>query len=155
MFWIVMIAIVAVDQLSKYIIVRSMELGQSIEVIDGFFHLTYVLNTGASFSLLQDQRWFFIVLTVIVLAVVFIYLRQIPRDKKLLRLLLAGFCGGAIGNFIDRLYQGAVVDFLDFKVWPPVFNVADSFLVVSVIALCIYILFEEKSVAKGREQKHE
>jgi signal peptidase II len=140
MFWIIMLTVIALDQLTKYLITSNLLLGQSIAVIPDFLDFTYTLNEGASFSLFQGQRVVFLIITLLVLAAIFWSLRKIPKEMRLFRVLLALFCGGTIGNFIDRLYQGAVIDFVDLG-WFPVFNVADSCLSVSAVLICLMLLF--------------
>ncbi len=157
MIWLIMAAVIIVDQLSKQLIVHSLALGESVSVIPNFLDFTYVLNDGASFSILQGQRWIFIAITVIVLVLVLISLRYIPKEMKLFRIFIALFVGGMLGNFIDRLYLGAVIDFADLG-WFPIFNVADSCICVSVVAICIMLLFgkpgsllEKKKAVKNNE----
>lgn len=152
MFWLIVTAAAALDQISKWLIVENMLYGESVPLIDKVFHLTYTLNRGASFSILQDRRWFFIVITFMVLAICFYLQARVPRDQRLLRAMMALFCGGTLGNFIDRLRLGAVVDFFDFRVFP-VFNIADSCIVVSVIIICCLLLFGQ--AGKLLEHKHE
>jgi signal peptidase II len=140
MFWIIVVSVIVLDQISKYLITHSLVLGASLPVIPNFLHFTYTLNTGASFSIFQGQRPVFIILTLIVLAFVFWAVRKIPRDMKMFRFFLALFCGGTIGNLIDRLYLGAVIDFVNLG-WFPIFNVADSCICVSAIMICALLLF--------------
>lgn len=140
MFWIILILAVGLDQLSKYLIVTSLALGESMPVIDGFLQFTYTLNQGASFSILQGQRVIFIIVTLLVLGLIFFLLRKIPQDMRLFRAFVALFCGGTIGNFIDRLHSGAVIDFIDLG-WFPIFNIADSCICVSAVAICLMLLF--------------
>lgn len=140
MFWIILILAVGLDQLSKYLIVTSLALGESMPVIDGFLRFTYTLNQGASFSILQGQRVIFIIVTLLVLGLIFFLLRKIPQDMRLFRAFIALFCGGTIGNFIDRLHSGAVIDFIDLG-WFPIFNIADSCICVSAVAICLMLLF--------------
>lgn len=140
MFWIILILAVGLDQLSKYLIVTSLALGESMPVIDGFLQFTYTLNQGASFSILQGQRVIFIIVTLLVLGLIFFLLRKIPQDMRLFRAFIALFCGGTIGNFIDRLHSGAVIDFIDLG-WFPIFNIADSCICVSAVAICLMLLF--------------
>ena len=140
MFWIIFILAVGLDQLSKYLIVTSLALGESMPVIDGFLQFTYTLNQGASFSILQGQRVIFIIVTLLVLGLIFFLLRKIPQDMRLFRAFIALFCGGTIGNFIDRLHSGAVIDFIDLG-WFPIFNIADSCICVSAVAICLMLLF--------------
>jgi len=140
LFWLIIVAAVAADQLTKYLIVTRLALGESVPFLGDFLRLTYTLNRGASFSLLQGQRWLFLILTVVVIAVVIVLHFKLAREEKLFDAMLGLFCGGSIGNFIDRLAMGAVIDFFDLG-WFPIFNIADSCIVVSVVILCCLILF--------------
>ena len=132
-----MIAI-ALDQATKLTIVATMRLYESIPVIS-FFNLTYVHNEGAAFSFLSDaggwQRWFFAGLATIISIIIAIWLARLKKHEILLAMSLALILGGAIGNLIDRLAYGYVIDFLDFyyKTWHfPAFNVADSAITIGV-----------------------
>ena len=132
-----MIAI-ALDQATKLTIVATMRLYESIPVIS-FFNLTYVHNEGAAFSFLSDaggwQRWFFAGLATIISIIIAIWLTRLKKHEILLAMSLALILGGAIGNLIDRLAYGYVIDFLDFyyKTWHfPAFNVADSAITIGV-----------------------
>lgn len=141
----VILFLVGLDQLSKSIIVQTIKLNDYIVVIKDFFNITYVQNRGAGFSILQGQMTFFYIITVVAL-IVLTYLLLKSKDKlsKTAYLLMIG---GAIGNFIDRLLLGYVVDFLDFYIFGynyPVFNLADSFLTVGVILMVISVLLEKK-----------
>lgn len=141
MFWLVMILAVLGDQISKMLISGNLALGESIPVIDGFLDFTYIINRGASFSILQGQRIVFIILTVLVLAaIIFIAVRKIPRDYRLFLAMLGLFCGGTIGNFIDRIRLGGVTDFIDLG-WFPVFNVADCCICIGAVLLCALLIF--------------
>jgi signal peptidase II len=113
----------------------------SIPVIDNIFHITYIQNKGAAFGFLQNKIIFFIFVTIIV-AVVILFLLWKTRDKsnyKLFHFSIILQLGGAIGNLIDRVRLGYVVDFLDFRIWP-VFNVADIAIVSGVILLSWYVI---------------
>lgn len=140
------LVLIGIDQAVKYWTLNVLAPMQtSIPVIEGVFQLTYVENRGSAFGLLQNQQVLFIILTCVV-ALAFIYGIFIYPDKKKLpvfpRVLLAVILGGALGNFIDRLWHGFVVDTFDFCLINfPVFNVADSCICVGVILLCIWILF--------------
>lgn len=127
-------AVLISDQLSKWAIQRTMELGQSIPVVDNIFHITYWRNPGAAFSLLPFRTTFFVIIGILVVTVIIVFFRRVPADRKLLQFALALQLGGAMGNLVDRVRIGSVVDFLDFRVWP-VFNLADSAIVVGVILL--------------------
>ena len=138
--------IIALDQLTKLWVVSLLKLGQSIE-LTSFFNLVFVFNPGAAFSFLSDaggwQRWFFIVLALAVSGWLTLLIRQ-HQSERLLPLAAALILGGALGNVIDRVRFGAVVDFLDVHVagwhWPA-FNVADSAISVGVVLLVWQQLF--------------
>ncbi len=123
------IVIFVVDQLVKHLVTGSMHLGESIPVIKGIFHITYVLNPGAAFGMLEHQRWVFILVAVVVLLVAGIFYSKLKKESNLLQAGAGLLLGGAVGNLVDRIQTGLVVDFLDFRVWP-VFNIAD-------IAICV------------------
>src|SRR5690606_21126697 len=108
--------VIALDQFTKRLIVNHMELGDTIPVLGEFFQITSHRNTGAAFGILPGQRWFFITTTTIVVIAIVVYLiRLIKEKKKFLPFALGLLLGGAIGNFIDRLLFGEVVDFLKFR----------------------------------------
>ena len=123
------IIIFLVDQLVKHLVVSGMHLGESIPVVKGIFHITYVLNPGAAFGMLEHQRWVFILVAVAVLLVAGIFYSRLKKESALLQVGAGLLLGGAVGNLVDRIQTGLVVDFLDFRVWP-VFNIAD-------IAICV------------------
>ncbi len=121
--------VVAVDQFTKYLVTSNMSEGMGIPIIDGIFHLTFILNPGAAFGILENNRWFFVVTALSVLIFLFYYRRAIMAESKLVQMGIALFAGGALGNLIDRIRTGLVIDFFDFRIWP-IFNVAD-------IAICL------------------
>ena len=138
--------VVGVDRWTKYYVESHMWPGMSIPVIDHIFHITYILNPGAAFGILEDQTGFFVVVAFAMVAAVIWYYPRIPARYRLLRFGIGLLVGGAIGNAIDRIRYGFVVDFLDFRVWP-VFNVADMAIVSGVgciIFTVIYIMRNEK-----------
>lgn len=136
-----------IDQLIKYIIKSSMILGESIVIFD-FFKLTYVHNYGAAFSILSGNRYLLIIITII--AMFFIY-KFLIKNQKLTNLesALYGFLyGGIIGNLIDRVFLGHVIDYLDFKILGydfAIFNFADILIVVSIILLVITVFKDDKN----------
>jgi signal peptidase II len=130
--------ILIVDQLSKFYISRVFEPYMSQPLVDGVLHITYVQNTGAAFGILADRTKIFIFVAIVIVVVMLRYFKYVPRDNYLLRLGLTLGLSGAIGNLIDRIRLGYVIDFIDFKVWP-VFNVADSAIFLGVIALLLGI----------------
>lgn len=123
------LAVVILDQFSKYIVVENMALGESIPIIEEVFHLTYILNPGAAFGMLAHNRLFFIAIAVVVIGIIIWARREILASPLEVKAGCGLFLGGAIGNLIDRARQGLVIDFFDFRIWP-VFNIAD-------IAICI------------------
>lgn len=123
------LAVVILDQFSKYIVVENMALGESIPIIEEVFHLTYILNPGAAFGMFAHNRLFFIAIAVIVIGIIIWARREILASPWEVKAGCGLFLGGAIGNLIDRARQGTVIDFFDFRIWP-VFNIAD-------IAICI------------------
>lgn len=123
------LAVVILDQFSKYIVVENMTLGESIPIIEEVFHLTYILNPGAAFGMFAHNRLFFIAIAVIVIGIIIWARREILASPWEVKAGCGLFLGGAIGNLIDRARQGMVIDFFDFRIWP-VFNIAD-------IAICI------------------
>lgn len=127
------------DRLTKFLVQHSMAEGESIPIVRNVFHLTFYRNPGAAFSLLAHKRIFFILITLTVLAVILYYHFRLPEDKKLARTALALQFGGALGNLVDRIHTGYVIDFLDFRVWP-VFNIADSAIFIGVILLAWQII---------------
>lgn len=140
-----MAAIVGLDQLTKYLTVRGIPMGAQVPLIPGVIHLTYVRNTGAAFSLFSGMRWLFLLLVVVFFAATVLLIRRgvVTRTAELWSLAAIG--GGALGNAIDRLLYGSVIDmiepeFIDFAV----FNVADSFITCGAVVLVIFLLFFER-----------
>lgn len=150
-YFLISALLVGLDQWSKYLTVQNISLGETKEFIPGFLSLTHLRNTGAAWSLLEGKMIFFYVITVIV-SVVIIYL-LIKNYKKSIwySVGLSFVLAGAIGNFIDRVRLGNVVDMLqtDFMNFP-IFNVADSTLVVGVICIFIYLILDEKAAKEGK-----
>lgn len=135
------------DQLTKQLAVRYLYQQNPVELIPGVFELKFLENRGAAFGILQNHQAFFVVITCIVLcALVYVYIR-IPSVRRytLLHLLLVLLMAGAVGNMLDRVRLGYVIDFFYFKLINfPIFNVADCYVVVSVILLAVLILFSYK-----------
>jgi signal peptidase II len=140
---LIIISIVTVlDQVSKYYAKEYLRPIGYFPIIQDVFHLTYVENRGAAFGMFQGQRWIFIVLTVAIAAAIAYSLVKIPGKSIFLKTALSLVLGGAIGNLIDRIRFGYVVDMFDFTLINyPVFNIADSSLVIGSILLGYYLLF--------------
>lgn len=150
---IIIVLAVLADQLSKFLLVPMFTgPGDTIEVIPGVFHLTYVQNQGASFGMLQGFQWFFIVITVIVIgAATWLMVKYRKKHTRFLKVAIALAYAGALGNLVDRILYGYVRDFFDFRMfdfWKWIFNVADACLVVGSIMLGVYILFIHKDKSK-------
>ena len=136
--------VLLLDQGSKYLVQSKMTEGMSIPIIQNFFHLTYIKNPGAAFGMLAYRTQFFVVISLVVVGIIAYYYRKVPREWVLLRIALAMQAGGAIGNMVDRIRYGKVVDFLDFRVWSYIFNLADSAIVVGAAVLALYLVRNEK-----------
>lgn len=124
-----------------------MEIGDRITVIENFLYITSHRNRGAAWGILQGQMWFFYIVTAIVLVMLVIYIQKLKPNQKLFGIALAFMLGGAIGNFIDRIFRKEVVDFIDTYIFTydfPIFNIADSALVIGVGVILILTLFEGK-----------
>lgn len=141
------ILLVVLDQASKiYLTLINKTSPIDLEVIRGFFRITYTCNDGAAFSILKGKRVFFIIMTIIVVFLIVYYLlkNKVYWVEKYSLLLIIS---GAVGNLIDRIMYGYVIDFLDFIIFGydfPVFNIADSFITIGAIGLIISILFLNK-----------
>ena len=142
----------ALDILTKYLVVSNLTYADRIPVIEGFFYLTHVRNTGAAFGLFADapvgiRLSFFIGISVVAIGIIFSFFRKLAPGDRLAALALGLILGGAIGNLIDRVRFKEVVDFLHFRLWGgyswPDFNVADSCIVVGVGVLVLELLATE------------
>lgn len=135
-YYFIALIVFLLDQGTKWIIATQMRLGEQRSVIGDFFLITSHRNTGAAFSILEGQRWFFLVITPIVLIGIVWYMQKMKQSgSKMLFLGLSLILGGAVGNFLDRVLTGEVVDFLQFNFGNytfPIFNIADSGIVIGV-----------------------
>ncbi len=148
------VALIAIDQITKYVALVKLKPINSMTIIDGIFNLTYVENRGAAFGIMQDMRWFFVVLTFFFLCGIIYYYLKLPKERPygFVRFSLVLVFAGAIGNFIDRVLRGYVVDFFHASfINFPVFNMADIYLVVGTILLAILLVFFIKDDVKEQE----
>jgi signal peptidase II len=146
-YYLIALLIILADQISKWAIVRYMEIGDRIPLINQFLYITSHRNKGAAWGILQGQMWFFYVVTTIVVIILVIYIRNLKPEQKIFGLALGLMLGGAIGNFIDRIFRKEVVDFIDTWIFSydfPIFNIADSALVIGVCFIFVLTLFEGK-----------
>jgi len=137
LFIFVTLTAVAVDQLSKAYIARYMQPGDSLAIIPGIFHITYVRNPGAAFGIFAHHTEFFITTAILFLFVVLGLLFYLPTNPKV-TIPMSILTGGVLGNMIDRLRTRYVVDFIDFRIWP-VLNVADIFIFIGAVFIFIYL----------------
>jgi len=135
--------VIIIDRFAKFLVFNNLLEGQSIGVVPKIFHITLVLNTGAAFGLFKEKNQFFIVSSFIVAALIFLYV-IFDKEKDIFKLSALGLIlGGAIGNLIDRVLFGYIIDFLDFRVWP-VFNIADSAITVGSVLLLLRLFLPKK-----------
>jgi len=143
--------VIVLDQLSKHWVMLNLRLGVSwnpIESLSRYVSFTYITNEGAAFGIFPAFGTFFAVIAIVVVIVILIYYRHLSNRHWAMQVGLGLQLGGALGNLIDRIRVGYVIDFIDFKVWP-IFNVADSSIVVGVAILALSILRDEE---RGPEQ---
>ena len=134
---LIALAVAVLDQLVKWIVQTHMELGQTIPLIKNIFHLTYILNPGAAFGLLPHKDWFFLAIVVVLYIAFFVMRKRIPEKPAYFPMAIGMLLGGALGNAIDRVRIGEVIDFFDFRIWP-IFNVADIFICLGVGLIAFY-----------------
>lgn len=161
---VVMLVLVVLDQLSKYLIVSAFDMGQHIgkldldaleaiveglepiELIPGVLNFRFVLNDGAAFGSLDNARWIFMILSTVAIIAILVYMFWKKPQNKLLLVSLTLITGGGIGNMIDRVALGYVIDFIDFcafpKLWMWVFNVADSCVTVGAALLALWMIID-------------
>lgn len=136
--------LVVFDQLSKLVIVSQYPIGWQKPVIAGFFNLVHVRNTGAAWGIMAEHTWVLGLLSVLAAVLMVVFFRRLSGDQPFMALVLGGIHGGIVGNMIDRLVRGSVVDFLDFEFggwhWPA-FNVADSAISVGVVLVLLASFF--------------
>lgn len=151
MIWIVMIAGILADQASKLLVVANLPFGVKIPIIGDFFSLQYIHNEGAAWSILSGRVGLLLIVTVLVTIIIAYLLYKTPKEQKLLRFSYALLIAGAVGNIIDRVRLGYVIDFFSFPNFP-VFNIADCCVTVS-IALVIIITLKDikKESAKNKD----
>ncbi|MBR2715842.1 MAG: signal peptidase II [Ruminococcus sp.] len=151
--------LVVVDQVIKYFVLEYLQPVQSVTAIPHLLDLVYVENTGVAFGMFKDMKWLFITITSIVIVLFIILLIKNAKSSKLFAVASALIIGGGIGNLIDRVFLGFVVDYLQLSFFPPVCNFADYCISIGTVLLVIYLLFysdvnkesdkKEKKLADG------
>lgn len=152
LYYLIAFFVIALDQVTKWMVVKQMEIGESIEIIPNFLYITSHRNRGAAWGILQGQMWFFYIITVIVIIALVLYIRRLKREERMFGIALGLMLGGAIGNFIDRVWRKEVVDFINTYIFTydfPIFNVADSALVIGVGLIFVLTLFEGKTTKEN------
>jgi signal peptidase II len=153
----VALLVLVADQTSKYLVLSNLNPGQSwnpVASLTRWVSITHVTNTGAAFGLFPDQSSLFVVIAVIVVAAIIFYYRHLPTGQWWIKVSLGLQLGGALGNLMDRLRMGYVIDFIDFKIWP-VFNLADSAIVIGVAILAYYLLRDRGEKENGEHLRQE
>ena len=141
--WLIILLIIiflVIDIVSKLVISNLMNVYDSVIIVKNFFNITYVKNTGAAWSLFAGRTWLLIIVSLIIISFIIFYIYKNKPKNKFEMVGYSLVLGGAIGNFIDRIVYGYVIDFLDFNIFGydyPIFNIADTFIVMGVIILCI------------------
>lgn len=149
--------VIILDQWTKWLIVKNMEFGERISVWDPWFGILSHRNRGAAWGMLEGQMWLFSIVTVAVIGAIIYFYHKEAKGKPLFQVGLMLLLGGAIGNFIDRLFRGEVVDFVDVLI-PimnydfPIFNIADAALTIAVVVLMIGLIAEDKKEKKQVKQ---
>ena len=147
---VITLSVILVDIFTKYLVVQLLRpLGRSVTAIPYLFDFTYVENRGIAFGLLADNRWFFMMVSAILIVVIVFMIKMSKINHKLFLVSMSMILGGGIANMLDRIFIGYVVDFIDVAfVDFAVFNVADSCVVVGSCLLAVYIIFFDRSLFK-------
>lgn len=152
MYFFLGILLLLVDQGIKYLVRTKMAVYDSLPVIADFFHLTYVQNRGAAFGMFQEGTLIFAGVTILVVAMMIYYLKKYPAIPKTWKVALTMIAAGAVGNLIDRLTLGFVVDMFDFRgIWSYIFNFADVCVVLGGCGLILLVLKEKEPMEKNDE----
>lgn len=133
--------LVIIDQIIKYFVSAYLQPVGSVSIIDNLFSLKYVENKGVAFGMFSDMRWVFVALTSVLLAIIIFYMFKKRPTGKFFYICAALIIGGGIGNLIDRIFYGYVIDYLSLSFFPPVCNFADYCITAGTIMLVIYLLF--------------
>lgn len=148
MIWLMIVAVILLDQISKYIIRAGFEVGETLPVIQDVFHITYVQNRGAAFSMFQNMHLMTLAFPTVAIAACIVFMLYCKkRGEMISAFALALIISGGLGNLIDRFYFGFVTDMFDFRVFP-VFNVADIGVTCGCFLLILCVLFEGKITKK-------
>lgn len=145
--------IVGIDQLIKYFVYNFLKPVGSVDVIPGLFSLDYVENKGAAFGMMANMRWVFIVFTIVVIAIILYVVFKKKITNKLFIASAILLIGGGIGNLIDRIFLGFVIDYLSISFFPPVCNFADYCITIGTVLLLVYLLFFSDYFKSNKKDK--
>lgn len=140
--FVIALVLLVADQFTKQLVTSNLLIGESVPQ-EAPVRFTYVVNTGAAFGMLPQYSVYLVLIAVVVIGMVLFYQRYLPNDNLLIKVALGLQMGGAVGNLVDRLRYGYVVDFIDTRVWP-VFNVADFSISLGVCLLAYYLIFSKE-----------
>ncbi len=154
LYYLIAAVVVALDQLTKWLAVDYLKPEGSVPLIDGVLHLTYAENKGAAFGMMENSRWVFMSVSTVAIAVLLVVIARYGKRYKFATFAVSMILGGGIGNMIDRLRIGYVVDFVDFRLINfAIFNVADSFVTVGAALLVVYLFMELVREGKAEREK--
>ena len=145
MYILIGIALVIIDQVIKYMVNINMLLGQSYPLIEDFLYITYVKNTGIAFGLFKNNNLFMIIVISIIILILLYFYNKEKNKVFSLNISITMLISGAVGNLIDRIYYGFIVDYIVFTFWPA-FNLADSLIVIGSITLAVYLIFQVEEI---------
>lgn len=148
---ILSVVVAAVDFVLKILVINNLKPIGTVEVIPGLFSLKYVENKGAAFGMLSDARWIFIVFTIVIIIVLIYIMIRKKIDSKLFNIAAILIIGGGIGNLIDRIFYGYVVDYLSISFFPPVCNFADYCITIGAVLMVIYLIFFSDYLKKDKK----
>lgn len=152
-YYLIAVLVVVFDQVTKWLVVKNMELGERIPLVDPYLGFLSHRNRGAAWGMLEGKMWLFYIVTIVVIAAILYFFHTEGKKDRLLGVSLMLLLGGAIGNFIDRLVRGEVVDFVSVLIPVirydfPIFNVADAALTVAVALIILHVILDEKNKKK-------
>lgn len=157
---LIIAALVVIDQITKLMAAHLLTAGRSVDVIGGIFRFTYVENEGAAFGMLSEHRWVFMIISAAAVLALFVYLWRFRPDSRIACMAISMITAGGIGNMIDRVFLGYVIDFLDFcafpEIWPWVFNFADVCVCVGGAMLAVWLIvsiFREAKIEKQEKMQ--
>ena len=145
MYILIGMALVIIDQTIKYMVNTNMILGQSYPLIEDFLYITYVKNTGIAFGLFKNNNLFMILLISIIILILLYFYNKEKNKVFSLNIAITLLISGAVGNLVDRIYYGFIIDYIDFNFWPA-FNLADSLIVIGSITLAVYLIFQVEEI---------